>query len=58
MKFEVLRNKAVLFCTNDIICVPPAKQINAMLKAGYKIKINDKVASKTEINKLLALKEE
>ena len=58
MKFEVLRDKAVLFHTSDITCVPPINQINAMLKAGYKIKINDKVASKTGINKLSAFKEE
>ena len=50
MKFEVINpfGKPVM-TTEYKECVPDKEQINAMLKAGYKLKLNGKILNKKEV---------
>lgn len=51
--FEVYNeNNERVFYTEEAICLPPKRQIDLMLKQRWKIKIDNKVASKKMINEI------
>lgn len=53
MKFEIIKDNVTKFNTYHSECIPPIKQINEMLRVGYKVKIDNKIVSKTQINNVL-----
>lgn len=54
MKFEIINplGKPVM-STEYEECIPNKEQINAMLKAGYKLKLNGKNLTKKELNEFV-----
>lgn len=58
MKFEVIKDNKTKFYTHDITCVPPIKQINTMLKCGYKFKLDNKAISKKDLDEMLKQRNE
>ena len=51
--FEIYdENNRKVFETKEIICLPEKEHINLMLLNRYKIKIDEKVATKKTINEL------
>lgn len=49
MKFEVINDKGrTMMSTTCLSCIPNADQIDAMIKHGYKFRINGKPVSKKE----------
>ena len=53
MKFEIIKDNKTKFYTHDISCIPPIKQINTMLKCGYKFKLDSKAISKKDLEAML-----
>ena len=50
MRYEVIDSKnKIMFCTCDPKSIHNQSEINSMITAGYKIKINDKVVPKSKI---------
>lgn len=46
MKFQVINDKGVgVMETHHASCIPDDAQLSSMTKAGYKFKIDDKIAS-------------
>lgn len=58
MKFEVINisGKKVM-CTSHFECIPSKAQIEDMLKTGYKIKVDNKILTKKNIEAFLDGKE-
>ena len=53
MKFEILnQNKKVIMYCSSIECIPNEDEILSMTKAGYKFKIDGKIANKKQIIEL------
>ena len=53
MKFEVInQNKKVIMYCSSIECIPNEDEILSMVKAGYKFKIDGKIANKKQIIEL------
>ena len=54
IKFEVVNaDGKVLFSTKYKECIPSKSEINTLVKAGYKIKINGKAVTKKKMIELL-----
>lgn len=54
MKFEVVNfDGETVFNTRSKRCIPQRHQIESMLKAGYKIKIDGKVVSKKKLFEII-----
>ncbi|MBS7360332.1 MAG: hypothetical protein KIG53_06990 [Oscillospiraceae bacterium] len=54
MKFEVVNfDGETVFNTKSKRCIPQRHQIESMLKAGYKIKIDGKVVSKKKLFEII-----
>lgn len=52
--FEVFNDKGKrVFFTYDEVCIPPKEQLDAILKDGYKIKVNGTTVTKKKLNELL-----
>lgn len=52
--FEVFNDKSKrLFFTYDKLCIPPKEQLEAIIKDGYKIKVNGATITKKKLNELL-----
>ena len=52
--FEVFNDKGKrLFFTYDKSCIPPKEQLEAIIKDGYKIKVNETTITKKKLNELL-----
>ena len=50
MKFEVINDKGrTMMSTTCLSCIPDADQIDAMIKYGYKFKINGKSVPKKKV---------
>lgn len=50
MKFEILNdNGSVVFNTTDDECLPTIKEIDSMVKAKYKFKLDGKLISKNKL---------
>lgn len=46
MNFEVINDKnKVVMHTKDISCIPDKEALSSMTKAGYRLKLNGKIAS-------------
>ena len=54
MLFEIYTEKGRrLFYTTSEECLPPKEQINSMLNAGYKFKLDGKLLTKKALNELI-----
>ena len=54
MKFEVINNQnQVIMHTEFSSCIPSKEILDAVVKAGYKIRLNGKVLSNRTLNKQL-----
>lgn len=54
MHFEVINDKGrVVMQTQYASCIPHKKQIIAMLKAGYKIRVDGKTMTKKKLEDLI-----
>ena len=54
MLFEVYSEKGSrLFYTSNEECLPPKEQVNSMMNAGYKIKLDGKLLTKKVLNELI-----
>ena len=54
IKFEVVNaDGKVLFSTKYKECIPLKSEIDTLIKAGYKIKINEKAVTKKKMIELL-----
>ena len=54
MKFEVFNDKGKRrHVTYYNECIPPKEQLDAMFKAGYKIKVNGTTVTKKKLSELL-----
>lgn len=52
--FEVFNDKGKrLFFTYDKSCMPPKEQLEAIIRDGYKIKVNGTTVAKKKLNELL-----
>lgn len=54
MKFEVVNDKGkVVFNTTEISCLPTKTEINSMIKAGYKFKLDNKSITKKKLEEII-----
>lgn len=52
--FEVFNDKGKrLFFTYEKSCIPPKEQLKAIIKDGYKIKVNGATITKKKLDELL-----
>ena len=58
MKFEVINDKnKTMYYTYNIKCIPNKEFLTSISNAGYKFKIDGKIASKKKVEELKAEKE-
>lgn len=54
LKFEVVNDKNItVMSTTSSTCIPNESQINSMLNAGYKIRVNNKIIAKKKLNEFI-----